>query len=243
MKNKIIIVGDSYTFGHGCSDRIHYYDKQSETWIGDQAINVKGPSQHCWASLAARDFSKYEFINLSAPGNSNDNIFKGIADTVDLNTELVMFAGSFSNRMLIKDHGSESVFPWIVGMNWLPSEPTQPKSYFTAKESFIKHLYIDSMGNNYTVMAIMSAWAASILYQSKFVWSIPGHEPTLVDKQLTTVHMQSLQFLSIARYPFNDKFNIQDESVYLAADGHINDYGHNLYYETEIKPLLTRLLS
>jgi uncharacterized protein involved in high-affinity Fe2+ transport len=88
----------------------------------------------------------------------------------------------------------------------------------------------------------LAAWATSVLNQSKFVWSIPAQEPVLADKQLTSVHMKSLQFQSIARYPFGPTFNIQDAHVYLAVDGHINDYGHNLYYETEIKPLLKNLL-
>lgn len=243
MKNKVIIVGDSYTFGHGCSDRTHYYDQKTKTWIGDTSICLKGPSQHCWASMAARDFGNYQFVNLGLPGNSNDNIFRSLLDIIDLSTELVIFAGTFSNRMLIKHHDSESVFPWIVGMNWLSVEHGQPKSYFTAKESFIKHLYHDAMGDNYAVLAVLAAWATSMLHQSKFVWSIPAQEPVLTDKQLTSVHMKSLQFPSIARYPFFDKFNIQDESVYIAADGHINDYGHNLYYETEIKPMLKNLLT
>ena len=166
MKNKIIIVGDSYTFGHGCSDRI-----------------------------------------------------------------------------LIKDPDVDVVRPWIVGTQWLAADSNQPKSYLSAKESFIKHLYHESMGENTTAMTVIAAWAVSIIHQSKFVWSLPRQEPVLNDKQLQSIHMQSLQFPSINRHPLFTKFNIQDQNIYLAVDGHINDYGHRLYYEAEIKPLLTTLLS
>ena len=242
MKNKIIIVGDSYTFGHGCVDRIHYYDAIQNKWVGDQDLNKRGPSEFCWASLARRDFTNFKFFNLSQPGNSNDNMFKALSDVIDNDVALIIFAGTFANRILIKDSNSDSIVPWIVGMQWLSTYP-QPKEYGNAKESFVKHLYQDSMGDNSAAMACIAAWGLSIANQTKFIWAIPQREPVLEHNLLSTIQMQNLQFPSIARYPFFEKFDLKPNTMYLAADGHVNDYGHNLYYETEIKPLLTRLLS
>jgi hypothetical protein len=51
-----------------------------------------------------------------------------------------------------------------------------------------------------------------------------------------------MSFPSIVNYQFDEKFGPRDDD-YLVADGHINEIGHGLYYENEIKPLLTRLLT
>lgn len=241
MKNKVIIVGDSYTFGHGCSDRVHYYDETTKKWVGDPDLNLRGPSQHCWATLAQRDFPNFEFINLALPGNSNDAIFKSLSESIDLETKLVIFAGSFANRMLIKSHNDESVDSWIVGAQWLKFEPTQPTSYLSAKEMFIKHLYHNVMGENISVATILGSWALAILHQAEFMWSFPIGEPMLDEKNLNAIHMQGLQFPSISRYRFDEMFNIEFESI-LAVDRHVNDLGHKLYYQQEIAPRLKTIL-
>lgn len=244
MKNKVIIIGDSYAFGHGCSDRIHYYDQNTKKWIGNPDFFLDGPSQHCWAGLAKSDFPKFEFINLAKPGNSNDNMFKELSETIDENVALVIFSGTFANRMLIKSDviDKNEILPWIVGAYWLEMEINRPKSYISSKEAFIKHLYHDAMGENYAILSILAAWATSILYKSKFIWSFPLEETMLTNRNLTLAHMKNLQFPGIARYPFVTTFGVDQYSV-VAADGHINDYGHRLYYDQEIKPLLTTLLA
>jgi len=243
MKNKIIIVGDSYAYGHGLPDRVHYYDQKSKSWIGQSWAEDAPPSVYCWASLAGRDFTNFEFLNVSIPGNSNDNMFINLLNEIDDRTALVIFAGSMPARTIIKHHTvDEMVVPWIVRAETIEYDK-QPKAYAAAKENFVKHLYNNKIGNTHSSMAIIAAWAVALLHQAKFAWCVPRLESDLLnEKGLTIAHIKEMSFPSIINYEFAPKFgpNWQD---FEAADGHINEYGHKLYYEAEIKPLLTRLLS
>lgn len=240
MKNKIIIAGDSYAFGHGLSDRVHYFDYKSKTWIGD-ADAIRSPSYHCWPSLASRDFTNFEFLNISLPGNSNDNMFLQLVDSIDYDTTLVIFAGSMIDRTIIRNFtDDEHIVPWIVRVE-PPEWTSQPNAYTTAKENFIKHLYSSKIGKARSSTAILAAWALALTHQSMFAWSVPRLETELINsKELSNSHIKGMNFPSIVNYQFDEKFGLRD---YHVADGHINEVGHLLYYENEIKPLLTRLLS
>ena len=239
MKNKIIILGDSYTFGQGCADRERYYDQDSRKWVGETNLFASGPSEHCWASLAQQDFVNYEFQNLSRPGNSNDNMFRTLVSKIDTNCELVILASSFNDRMLVKDHLSDECFPWSVN-GWWEIDSVQPKNYSEAKAQFSKHLYTEKMGQNYAIMGIAAAWAMAVLNQSQFVWSCPNFGDTVSVLPTSMTHLNNLQYTSLNTYQF-DKLNVDHNSA-LANDGHANELGQKLYYEAEIKPMLQKLL-
>jgi hypothetical protein len=241
MKNKIIIVGDSYTFGQGCSDREHYYNRKTKTWVGNSFEYDLPPSAHCWSALAQSDFPNFEFHNLSRPGNSNDNMFRQLVNKIDNHTALVIFAASFNDRQLVKMHNGELLAPWLVNGSGLMIDKTYPQSYIDAKISFITHLYTEEIGENTTLMSLLSAWALSVMNQSQFVWSTPCLDEVKFKIPECAAHLKNLEYESLNTYPFY-KINVED-SLAIAIDGHASAYGHQQYYQHEIKPLLTRLLS
>lgn len=242
MKNKVIIVGDSYAYGHGLQDRVHYYDQKSKTWIGDQRVIQLAPSDHCWASLARRDFTNFEFLNISQPGNSNDNMFLQLIDEINSDAALVIFAGSVADRTIIQHPlADDHIVPWIINLQ--QSFEVQPNAYINAKENFIKYLYNSKIGAARSTTAILAAWTVALTHQSKFAWCVPREEHQLLNsKELSISHIKGMSFSSIVNYQFVEKFGPREDD-YLVADGHINEIGHGLYYENEIKPLLTRLLT
>lgn len=249
MKNKIIIVGDSFTYGIGCDDRLSKFDDYRQIWY----CPVAPPGQasiHCWASLAANEFINYQFVNVAIPGNSHDNMFKQLASEINDDTKLVMFCGTFIHRMLLNATHNMSL-PMILSFG--PNVLWSAADYTKAFDQFIKHLYHESMGINYAIMSVLSAKAISESYKAKFVCSLTlrGEAGFMDDhtqfdypsqtNQLLTIVNDNI-FQSIVDYPFMTKCNAKKDS-WLFPDRHTNNYGHALYYEHEIKPLLTKLLT
>lgn len=242
MKNKVIIVGDSYTFGQGCLDREYYYDHKKEAWLGSPLTWDSTPSQHCWAALAQADFPNFEFCNISRPGNSNDNMVKQLAEVADGDTALVIFAASFHDRKLIKHFSHDIVAPWSINGQW-KINGEQPQSYQDAKTQYTKHLYINEIGLNTTLMAILAGWSLAVLNQAKFAWSVPffPNDPGPFVIPQSALHLTNLEYPSLNTYPFY-KIGINSE-IALAKDLHASEYGHQMYYQHEIKPLLNNLLT
>ena len=63
--NRVIVLGDSFTFGHGCSDRVYYYDEDLKKFIGDiKLVKQCIPSEYCWPSLLQKEFPSLKVYNL-----------------------------------------------------------------------------------------------------------------------------------------------------------------------------------
>ena len=164
MKKQIIIAGDSNTFGLGCSDRLYYYDIQLNQWIGDIDQLSNGPSNFCWASLLQKNFPAIEILNLGIPGNDNLSITTSIANNINDNTVLVMFNGTFLNRIQVASPKKNIVKPWIIGQDpRLGSGYNDPEPYKNAKLAYIQHLYHDAIGVN---LGISSVFISTILKYS-----------------------------------------------------------------------------
>jgi len=72
----VIVIGDSFAFGHGCKDRTYFYDPDLKEYIGTPDFMYKGPSEYCWANLLQQEFKdKIKVINKAFPGRSMQGMY------------------------------------------------------------------------------------------------------------------------------------------------------------------------
>ena len=79
---KILVVGDSYTNGQGCSDT-----------TSDNIL----PSNFCWAALLQKKIVGSTVKNLAVPGLDNVTIARSVWDNVDPTTDAIVFCASFTD--------------------------------------------------------------------------------------------------------------------------------------------------
>lgn len=231
---KILIAGDSFGFGQGCSDRLFYIDKKTKKYVGDRNLSYKGSSQYCWASLLQQDYPNYQVINLSKPGLDNMSISMNLFKHLTENVELVIFAGTSANRIQIADpFYPNTLKSWIVG-----AEPAvgddYPEEWITATRYYTKHLYNEMAVANMTVAAIASIYGLSISTNSKFLYSVRN----VIKPERTSKWLSQLD-----KYIIKDIYDfvcgpVTGNDNYLAEDGHANDLGHSDYYKQIVKPAI-----
>jgi hypothetical protein len=241
VKNKVIVLGDSFTFGHGCEDREFYYDIDLKKWKGDKNALLLGPSQHCWTALAQQDFVNYEFQNLSFSGNSNDNMFRQLADTINETCALVLLACSYPDRILIKDPHQDDCVPWgVYGLDSGDTHLGIPTGYRSARTQFETYLYTEMMGQLHAQMSVTGVYGLAVANQSQFAWSFPDGKTS----KHTLQFFSSMKLLDRFKFPSTHTyiFSKKDVATTFAKDGHLTAHGHELYYKAEIQPMLQRLL-
>ncbi|CAB4241666.1 hypothetical protein UFOVP71_204 [uncultured Caudovirales phage] len=240
MKNKrIIIVGDSVTYGHGCLDRVFYFDPISKKKFGEHFLNAP-PSQYCWASLLAQRFPNLEIVNLARSGHSNEMM---IADLINyINTDiydaaLIIFQATYSDRMAISA-GPEAIRSW--GLSWDPAFSTfEDKNILDAKKKYVQFLYNETIGVNRTKTALLAAYSVANLVNSKFVFSLPLSD-TSVGRKIYN-RLISNQITSLHTIDYSGKWDVKINNTFLAPDYHPNEAGHEYYLNNHIIPLLTQL--
>jgi hypothetical protein len=244
MKTRIIITGDSFTFGHGCSDRVSYYDPQTRTKIGNDDTWNGVPSSKCWPSLLQQQFPNFEVINLAVSGSDNVGMATRVVDycaagSNDNTTSIVIMQGSWSDRMEIADMNpgrDDCTTHWVMGWD---SEGDSNSKFKQAKADFLKYLYNDKIGINRTTASILAVHSVSILIGANFVWSLPGNDHAAGHEILN--QLKSNKISTIHEFDFsgvNDM--VSNLKLYRAIDHHTNDLGHAKYLEMVIIPLLQR---
>lgn len=256
MKN-IIVLGDSFTFGQGCSDRNWYYDNKKKVFVGDHTLITSGPSKECWASLLQNDYPNYEVKNFAIPGENNiGQSIKG-QNIIDQDTVMVFFSLAPINRIQVKHHSLETLESWVLSQDEILEDI--PKEYINAKEYFLKYLYHEQALINSSINAFLSIYAAANTVNAKcFISAFPLDIPKLIgsSKTFTNLYFKSnimhLYDLVIQRHrtyfslsmkgikPFNDDMN--PNNSLRADDYHASSRGHRVYYDTIIKPLVTDYL-
>jgi hypothetical protein len=238
---KILVVGDSYSFGYGCSDRLRYFDLESKIWVGnDFAWN--GPSEFCWASLLQKQYPNLTIINKSVPGIDNVSILINLLNSCQITIfDAIIFSASYSTRKQIADlYDPENVVTWIPNYTQKKSSHTQAsEEYLRAIDYYVKHLSNNAIDLNLTASAILAAFGRATTLNSKFLWSRP--ETDIQTKLLDS--LTSYQINSIQTFDFS---GVHDDwsnyhNMRSADKTHVNDVGHRIYFEKQIVPKLKEL--
>lgn len=212
---KIMLAGDSYTFGQGCSDNSLY-----------------SPSEFCWGSLISKTYTKFTVMNYSAPGVDNLTIAKQVWENLSDRPDLIIFCSTSALRIQVNDPVNPGKYIFSINPNYdyplLRQEPSG-KKFLEAAEYYYRYLYNDQTGNNYTASAILSAYACSCLIGAEFLWSLQ------TTSQIKILHqIGSKQFQSMFDFPLS-----KEE---IAPCQHPNDAGHRRYFSQFIEPLLQKYL-
>lgn len=244
MIERIIILGDSYTFGHGCSDKNGYYDHENKEYVGMKmtADFEKTTSKHCWASLLQKQFPNIQVINTAKPGQSHMGMFRDFVNlihNIKLNSnDLVMFNSSFPDRFEVaSDLDPNHVVTWQASNEMQLNNESE--EYCLAKKMYLKYLFSDSIGCNQALSAKLGVFGTCKLYGAQFLWSRPGWK-TYYSKEMETVLHGLVDgfYPHIYQYDFSRMMDIRFNQLCYQPDKHCNDKGHQIYYETCILPLL-----
>jgi hypothetical protein len=253
-KTKVIIVGDSFTFGHGCADRVFYYDHKLKVFVGDyDPFRDLSPSEHCWAALLQREYPNLEVVNLAKPGHCNTAIFKDAA-TYLINNEIregdiLLYNGTKCDRIEVATGDNGPPVSWVMGWDHM-AQQKDVVDYNIAKKLYIKYLYHDEIGLNYALASVMGAYGYASANKLKFSWNLPmihyPSDPGIIDKSFLKripKSVLSLETPSIAAWDFSGVHDYDFNVTCVGKDYHTNDKGHVIYYEKQIKPLIEKFLN
>ncbi len=253
-KTKVIIVGDSFTFGHGCSDRVFYYDHKLKVFVGDyDPIRDLTPSEHCWAALLQREYPNLEVINLAKPGHCNTAIFKDLSAYVSNNEiiegDIVLFNGTKHDRIEVSTGDYKHPVSWVMGWDHM-AQQKDDSDYNLDKKMYIKYLYHEQIGFNYSLASVMGAYGYASANKLNFVWNIPLLSQPSISGILDTSFLQVIpkslldhRIPSITSWDFSGVNDWDFNATCICKDSHTNDKGHLIYYEKQIKPLIEKFLN
>jgi len=257
MIDRVVIVGDSFAYGHGCLDRIFYIDPDTKKIVGQRTPDTI-PSDYCWASLLKKDYNNIQVVNLARCGHSNPSMFR---DLITYNKKdklptkggiipktLVIFAASSTDRIEAAGAKGE-LHSWVLGHNWDPDWQGKPdprqEQYWLAKKMYITHLYDDAIGQNIALMSILAARQYCTLRGFDFLCAMPiPFYDKLVMNHLFDFGMKKFLIPDIQSYDFSGCLNDQvNKNEYKCVDDHTNEKGHEVYYQKVIKPLIEKRIN
>lgn len=243
-KRKILVLGDSFTYGHGCEDRIYYWDKEKKEMVGWFFQYPKDPpSKHCWASLLQNDLPDYEILNISRPGNSNQHMFGQLIQyfyNFKKEIDLVVYSSSFTDRLEAASVGDPEIpDPWPLNLS--DSFGIQDNEYTDAKDKYVKYLYNGAIGLHQTMSAIFGAHSYTVTNGIKFLWCPPPSLPFDILDRFSSI--KNCKMKHIHNYDFSQKKSRDFNMTCYAVDKHPNEKGHKLYYVTLAGPTIKKVLS
>jgi hypothetical protein len=235
---KILITGDSLSYGHGCSDRFHYYDTKLKKHVGDRSVLSGPPSDYCWGSLLGRDLN-VSVTNVSRPGSSNHGSYLRAIDSITPDYDLVIFVGTWNGRAEISHYNHKTTRSVIADNLYFFNEP---ESYKQAVKFYFKYLYHEKINLNVNFQSIVSLYAYCMKHDINFMWTYPEDEE--VEEKLYSL-IQDNRLDTIQRILFDQCFNkiIENHESIKNPDGHFNDLGHKIFYETYLKERIIKLLN
>lgn len=245
---KILIVGDSFTYGHGCSDRNYWFSLKENRWFGENfnEFGMAPPSQHCWASLLAQHLPEFEVINLAVPGNNATTMAIETLKKIDKNVKLVIFSGPPSARIEIVSHdGTEqNVISWLVTDNSINQERQTRnetnhspilEDVLNAKLAYMKYLHSDVVTANLAITAAHASCYAALNVGAHFLWSFPNTDVLISDSRYEAELSGIRKYEIPSANGFFNPWTLKGQP-YFAEDGHINDLGHRTYFEQILLP-------
>jgi hypothetical protein len=244
MVKRIILLGDSFTFGHGCSDKVYYYDPVTKQHVGEK-MSPKFEatvSEYCWGSLLQKRFPHIEVMNIAKPGHCFLGMFRDLINLqqyVELTPDdLVLLNGSFVDRTEIA-HPTEldRVISWSIGND--PELNTGPQFnepvFIDAKRVYTKYLYNTKIGYNQFLASVMGMYGICKLYDSQFAFSVPKN---VMLTQTLTKDLRTLKFPHMYEYDFSGNNDSAFNDTCYLPDRHCNNLGHEIYLEKVVLPFL-----
>jgi hypothetical protein len=240
---KIVISGDSFTFGHGCKDRVSFTSKKTGEFINNFNPD-QGPSEYSWPSLLQKKYPEHKIINLAFPGVDNTYIFKSIIDHID-GADIVFVGSTSMNRMQIATSDGLNVQS-LVFSSYNTSRSNGKIEYEKAIELFLKHLYTESYFASVFVSTIWAVYGQCLKKNIPFIWSVNIETARAIKEKKYESLLKSLDQLKtfeIEDLCYYFHFNRLDLELYLHEDSHANEYGHEYYFNHEILPVFSKLIN
>jgi hypothetical protein len=244
MVKRIILLGDSFTFGHGCSDKVHYYDQKTKQHVGEK-MSPKFEttiSEYCWGSLLQKQFSNIEVLNIAKPGHCFLGMFRDLlylSQSINLTSDdLVLLNGTFIDRTEIA-HPCEpdNYVSWTIGpptpIELINNEP----EYLSAKKMYTTYLHNDTVSQNQFLASFLGIHDICNLYDAKFAYSLPKNV-RLMGKLID--RFNSLKYPYIFEYDFSGNNDDTFNNTCYMPDLHCNNLGHEIYLQKVVLPFLIK---
>ena len=85
LRDVVLVVGDSHTYGHGLPDRNWYTDENGVNHGNSKSIADGQPaSQFCWASQLQKEYPGLNVVNLARPGKDTLSMFGSVLEFVEM---------------------------------------------------------------------------------------------------------------------------------------------------------------
>jgi len=243
---KIVISGDSFTYGQGCKDRLDFTDPVTGI-LTSNFKSTESPSKYCWASLLQNHYPDHQIINVAKPGKDNMYISTSILENLK-DADIVYFSGTACNRFQITDITGNPTSCILGGYSKHIHNETV--------DLFIKHLYLERYFIDVSLSSLLAVYAHCIVKDISFVWSMPflgmsgsytedGNQLQEIIKcesiERTELLLKNKQIPPLFGYSLFRSLQ-KDRDKYLNTCGHANEIGHEYYFNHEILPILSKLI-
>jgi len=241
MIDTVIVFGDSFNYGHGCKDRIFYYDQKTKQQIGTLCPE-NSPSQYSWGSLLQEKYPQIKVHNFANPGRSNQQIFRDFlsySETRKIRKEnhLVFFQISNPDRIEIRK-GFDEIHSYV-----LSNAATHHHDIDKAARTYIRDMYHEKIGENVGFMTILGAYAlAKLQHICNFYWTCSRmtYPSNTYDFLLSHYELKRHSLVDIRNLDFSNCRDNNINKLYRAPDNHVNELGHQIYFENIIDPIVKK---
>jgi len=256
-KKNVIVLGDSFIYGHGCSDREFYIDKNGVEH-GNVVLLDVSPSSHCWPALVAAELQEQiNVVNLSLPGIDNQSLLSSLCNFLDNNDtppDLIVFNTCPGGRVLIADDAPATIyrdktpqlFRRLINLEDLTKSKSWRKIFNGCKGASLLHSRDDVITNfagkhYHTAVDVQSALSVllsvhniSQSYSAKFLWSPITH--CNIGPNLDIIPAPLRRIINNGKIQHVSEFQRTNANGFIAPDGHTNDAGHAAYSAAVMTP-------
>ena len=254
-KKNVIVLGDSFIYGHGCSDREYYVDTKGQTH-GTEGLLDRGPSSRCWPALLAQELQEQiNVVNLSLPGIDNQSLLSSLCNFLDNNNDpldLIVFNTCPGGRMMIADDAPQSIyrdntpqlFRRLINLEDSTKSKVWRKVFNGTKIASVAHskeVELTNFAGKYyhsasdvqsAVSVLLSMYSISQCYSAKFLWAPNLH--CNIGHNLDVIPLPLRRIIDHNKVQHISKFQQLDPNKFTAPDGHASDQGHSEYLKIRI---------